>query len=89
MTIDVKICGLKTEAALEAALESGADYVGLVFHAASPRNIDLARARRLAEKARGKAKIVALLVDPDDRRLADVVAAVDPDVIQLHGVGDA
>jgi len=85
MTIDVKICGLKTEAALEAALESGADYVGLVFHEASPRNIDLAGARRLAEKARGKARVVALFVDPDDRRLADVVATVDPDVIQLHG----
>jgi len=85
MTVDVKICGLRTEAALQAALEAGADYVGLVFHAASPRNVDLATARRLADKARGKAKVVALLVDPDDRRLDEVVTAVDPDVIQLHG----
>jgi phosphoribosylanthranilate isomerase len=85
MTVDVKICGLKTEAALDAALAGGADYVGLVFHDASPRNIDPETARRLAEKARGKAKVVVLLVDPDDRRLADVVAAVTPDVIQLHG----
>jgi phosphoribosylanthranilate isomerase len=85
MTIDVKICGLKTEAALEAALAGGADYVGLVFHAASPRNVDLATARRLAGLARGKAKVVALLVDPDDGRLQEVIAAADPDVIQLHG----
>jgi phosphoribosylanthranilate isomerase len=85
MTVDVKICGLKTEAALDAALAAGADYVGLVFHAASPRYLDLATARRLADMARGKAKVVALLVDPDDRRLAEVVAATDPDVIQLHG----
>ncbi len=85
MTVDVKICGLKTEAALEAALSCGADYVGLVLHDASPRNLDLNTAHRLAEKARGKAKVVVLLVDPDDRRLADVVAAVAPDVIQLHG----
>jgi phosphoribosylanthranilate isomerase len=85
MTIDVKICGLRTEAALEAALSGGADYVGLVFHEASPRNLDLATAQRLAEKARGKAKVVVLLVDPDDRRLEEVVAAVDPDMIQLHG----
>lgn len=85
MTVDVKICGLKTEAALEAALANGADYVGFVFHAASPRNVDLATARRLADKARGRAKIVALLVDPDDRQLAEVVAAASPDLIQLHG----
>jgi phosphoribosylanthranilate isomerase len=85
MTVEVKICGLKTEAALNAALECGADYVGFVFHGASPRNVDLATARRLADKARGKAKIVALLVDPDDRQLADVVAAASPDLIQLHG----
>jgi len=85
MTIEVKICGLKTEAALEAALANGADYVGLVFHGPSPRNVDLATARTLAGKARGRAKIVALLVDPDDRRLSEVIAGVDPDLIQLHG----
>lgn len=85
MTVDVKICGLKTEAALDTALEHGADYVGLVFHDTSPRNVDLETARALAQRARGRAKVVALLVDPDDSKLADVVAAVEPDVIQLHG----
>jgi phosphoribosylanthranilate isomerase len=45
MTVKVKICGLKTEAALDAALQAGADYVGLVFYARSPRNVDLATAR--------------------------------------------
>lgn len=85
MTVDVKICGLKTDAALDAALEAGADYIGLVFHEASPRNIELEAARSLALLARGRAKIVALLVDPDDAKLGDVVAAVEPDLIQLHG----
>ncbi len=85
MTTEVKICGLTTEAALDAALAGGADYVGFVFHARSPRNIDPAAARALADKARGKAKIVALLVDPDDSELARVVDALAPDVIQLHG----
>lgn len=85
MTVEVKICGLKTEAALDAALASGADYVGLVFCAQSPRNIDIETARRLAERARGQAKIVALLVDPDDVQLDVVIAAVAPDVLQLHG----
>ncbi len=85
MTVEVKICGLKTEAALEAALSGGADYVGFVFHAASPRNIDPGSAAKLADKARGRAKIVALLVDPDDRLVEEVVTAVAPDLIQLHG----
>jgi len=85
MTVEVKICGLKTEAALDAALAAGADYVGLVFCTKSPRNLDLATARQLAERARGRAKIVVLLVDPNDKQLADVIATVAPDIIQLHG----
>jgi phosphoribosylanthranilate isomerase len=85
MTTEVKICGLRTRGALDAALGAGADYVGFVFYAHSPRNIALNEARALADKARGQAKIVALLVDPDDALLAEVVEAVAPDIIQLHG----
>ena len=85
MTTKVKICGVKTEAALEAALAGGADYVGLVFFAASPRSIDPAAAAALAAKARGRAKVVALLVDPDDALIEAVVKAVAPDMLQLHG----
>lgn len=85
MTVDVKICGLNTEAALRAALDNGADYVGFVFHGASPRNIEPETAQRLADVARGRAKIVALLVDPDDRALAVAIAAAAPDYVQLHG----
>ncbi len=85
MTVAVKICGLKNDASIDAAIEGGADYIGLVFHAASPRNVDLDAARSLAILARDRAKVVALLVDPDDDRLAEVVAGVEPDLIQLHG----
>lgn len=85
MTTEVKICGLRDGAALDAALDAGADYVGFVFFARSPRNIEPAAARVLADKARGRAKIVVLLVDPDDALLEDVVSAVEPDIIQLHG----
>ena len=46
MTTKVKICGLKTEAALDAALAGGADYVGLVFFPPSPRNVAPAAAQR-------------------------------------------
>ncbi len=84
-TTKVKICGLTTEAALEAALAWGADYVGLVFFPPSPRNLSPEAARPLAARARGRAKVVALMVDPDDALLDAVVASVDPDILQLHG----
>ncbi len=85
MTTEVKICGLRDAASLDAALDSGADYVGFVFFARSPRNVDPSAARVLADRARGRAKIVTLFVDPDDVLLAEVVGAVEPDIIQLHG----
>jgi phosphoribosylanthranilate isomerase len=81
----VKICGLKTEAALEAALDGGAEFVGLVFFLPSPRNIAPEAAAPLAARARGRAKIVALLVDPDDALIERVIGAVSPDLLQLHG----
>jgi phosphoribosylanthranilate isomerase len=85
MSTKVKICGLKTEAALEAALDGGADYVGLVFFPPSPRHVAPAAAKALADKARGRAAIVALLVDPDDALIDTVMALVAPDLLQLHG----
>jgi phosphoribosylanthranilate isomerase len=84
-TTKVKICGLKTEAALEVALGGGADYVGLVFFPPSPRNLAPETARGLAAKARGRARIVALTVDPDDALIEAIVAFADPDILQLHG----
>ena len=85
MSVEVKICGLKSEASIAAALDGGADYVGFVFYPPSPRSLSPAEAGKLAAAARGKAKIVALFVDPVDDLLADVMSALDPDLIQLHG----
>ena len=81
----VKICGLSTEETLDAALAAGADMIGLVFFEKSPRNVSLDRARRLAERARGRAGIVVLTVDADDALLDAIVSAVRPDWLQLHG----
>ncbi len=81
----VKICGLSTPAALDAALAAGADMVGFVFFPKSPRNVGLAAARTLGTLARGRARIVALTVDADDALLAGVIEALDPDILQLHG----
>ena len=85
MTPLVKICGLSTPGALDAALTAGADMVGFVFFPKSPRFVDFETARLLAARARGRARIVALTVDPDDALLAQIVEALDPDLLQLHG----
>ena len=85
MPPQVKICGLSSEETLDCALEHGADFVGFVFYPRSPRYVAPAAARQLASRARGTAKTVALLVDPDDELLAQIVDVVSPDMIQLHG----
>ncbi len=85
MTPVVKICGLSTSATLDAALDAGADMVGFVFFPKSPRHLDWATARALSRHARGRAKIVALSVDPDDEALKRIADALDPDLYQLHG----
>ena len=81
----VKICGLSTAASLESALAAGADMVGFVFFAKSPRNVSLKTARVLGERARGRATIVALSVDADDEALDAILESLDPDALQLHG----
>jgi phosphoribosylanthranilate isomerase len=85
MSLIVKICGLSTPAALDAALEAGADMVGFVFFPPSPRNISFEVARSLGARVRGRAKKVALTVDADDAAFEAIVRALQPDVLQLHG----
>ena len=82
----IKICGISTPETIEAALEAGADFVGLMFFAKSPRNVSLATAARLADVARGKARIVTVTVDADDALLEDIASVVRPDLIQCHGM---
>jgi len=85
MALDIKICGLKNDEALAAALAGGASHVGFIFFQKSPRNIDPIEAGRLREIARGRAKAVAVTVDADDQTLDHIVASMTPDMLQLHG----
>ena len=85
MALEVKICGLKTDAAVDAAVRAGADLIGFVFFPRSPRNVSLDEAMRLAGPARGRAKIVALVVDPDDALVDAIATRLAPDLLQLHG----
>jgi phosphoribosylanthranilate isomerase len=85
MSLTVKICGLSTAETLDAALQAGADMVGFVFFAPSPRHIGLETARELGRLAVGRAAKVALTVDADDATLANIVETLQPDILQLHG----
>jgi len=83
--LKVKICGINDSAAMEAALNAHADLVGLVFFPPSPRAVTPAAAAKLAEKARGRALVTALIVDADDALIKKIVSEVKPDLLQLHG----
>lgn len=85
MDLSIKICGLNTPEALETALEAGADMVGFVFFPPSPRHIGLELARALGSRVDGRAAKVALTVDASDEMLADIISALRPDMLQLHG----
>ena len=85
MPVEVKICGLSTLETLEAALDAGADFVGLMFFEKSPRNVSLSRAAEMANIARGRARIVTVTVDADDALIAAIARHVTPDLIQCHG----
>jgi phosphoribosylanthranilate isomerase len=85
MSLIVKICGLSTRETLDAALDAGADMVGFVFFQPSPRHLSLEVARDLGKQAGRRALRVALTVDADDAMLANIVEALQPDILQLHG----
>src|SRR5450759_4047861 len=85
MSLIVKICGLSTRETLDAALDAGADMVGFVFFPPSPRHLGLGMARELGKRAKGRASKVALTVDADDATLANLIEALQPDILQLHG----
>lgn len=84
MSVIVKICGLKSEAVLEAALAAGADIVGFAHFAKSPRHLDLERIGALVAATAGRAETCVFLVDPDDA-LVVAAAATGTDWLQLHG----
>lgn len=85
MSVRVKICGIKDEAALFAAVEARADLIGFVFYPGSPRYLTPETAAPLAAYIRGVAGSVALVVDANDALLEEIATVVNPDMFQLHG----
>jgi phosphoribosylanthranilate isomerase len=85
MSLDIKICGLKTPETVSAALDNGASHVGFIFFAKSPRHLAPKDAAALRQLASGRAKAVAVTVDADNAYLDSIVDEMRPDVLQFHG----
>lgn len=80
----IKICGIKSEDMLDAAIDAGADMVGFVHFPQSPRHVDIDVIGELISLTRGRIECAVLLVNPDNSLVAEI-ASFDPDWIQLHG----
>ncbi len=81
----VKICGItRIEDALAAA-RAGADAIGLVFHAASPRAVSIEQARAIVQALPPFVTSVGLFVDANEERIRQVLEQVPLDMLQFHG----
>jgi phosphoribosylanthranilate isomerase len=78
----VKICGLRTRDDVEVAATAGADAVGLVFHAPSPRNVSLEQACELRTAVPVGVECVAVFLHPSQAQVDAVIAAIAPDWLQ-------
>ena len=85
MAVAVKICGLTDAAALDAAVEGGARYLGFVFYPPSPRALTIEQAAELARGAPSDRTTVGVFVDPDDELLDQTLTQVPLEALQLHG----
>ena len=78
----IKVCGLRTADTLAAAVDAGADAVGFVFHAASPRNITATAARAIAAAVPQGTEKVAVFLHPTQAEIDTAIDAVRPDWVQ-------
>jgi phosphoribosylanthranilate isomerase len=85
MSVLAKICGLKTQETLAAAVAGGASLVGFNFYGRSPRCVDPATVKQLAANVSAGVRTVGLLVDDSDARIAEILGTCDLDLLQLHG----
>jgi phosphoribosylanthranilate isomerase len=85
MAVQVKICGINSSSAADAAVRAGAEFGGLVFFAKSPRHLTLEQAAPLAARMRGRLRLAALVVDEGDEQLSAIANRIKPDFFQLHG----
>lgn len=83
--IRVKICGITSVADAQLAVEAGADAIGMVFYAPSPRAVSIDQARVIAQSVGPFVTIVGLFVDAEKAFIDEVLASVSLHVLQFHG----
>jgi phosphoribosylanthranilate isomerase len=88
MTVGVKICGINSPEAFDAAVATGADWLGFVFFPPSPRFVTPAEAAALSARSSGGPRRVGLFVEPVEDAIAATLAAVKLDVLQLYANAD-
>lgn len=84
----IKICGITRSEDLRAAVQAGADAIGLVFYPPSPRFVALQLAARLSREVPPFVSRVGLFVNAEPATVRDTLAAVPLDVLQFHGDED-
>ena len=85
MTVRVKICGITSPEQALMAQKSGADAIGLVIYEKSPRYVDIQQAAKIRSVITGSTHAIALLVNPSEDLVKQVIDEVKPDFIQFHG----
>ena len=85
MRTRAKICGITRPQDIQAAVEAGADAIGLVFYEPSPRNISIELAKQLAQLIPAYVNIVGLFVNATPEHIAQVLDQVPLDILQFHG----
>ncbi|HZS13658.1 MAG TPA: phosphoribosylanthranilate isomerase [Candidatus Dormibacteraeota bacterium] len=81
----VKVCGVSTPQIAELAVETGADWIGMVFEPRSPRHVDEAQAEAVMEAVGGRADLVGVLVDADAQLCNQLASRFRLDAVQVHG----
>ncbi|HWK40936.1 MAG TPA: phosphoribosylanthranilate isomerase [Croceibacterium sp.] len=82
---EIKICGLSTPEAVDAAVTARVTHIGLVHYEPSPRHVTLDQAGALRARVPQGIKVVLLLVNQQPQPTAQAIQAVRPDVVQFHG----
>lgn len=85
MPVKVKVCGVTDPADALAAVEMGADYLGLNFYKGSPRFVTADRAREIAGAVRGRVPLVGVFVNLHPDEIGETVERVGLDLVQLSG----
>ncbi|MCX7917769.1 MAG: phosphoribosylanthranilate isomerase [bacterium] len=83
--VEIKICGFKRKKDIIEAINLGIKWIGLNFYKKSPRYIELKEAKELIEDLPNDVKKIGIFVNPDEKKLFEIVKKIKLDGVQLHG----